>query len=232
MSRRQRAAERLANGSAALAHRLWDGACAWCARGRREDLPGWRGALGVFVRLGLLVFGAYVLARIVRAMPALMWAFSGWWTVAAWRAGKTLTEEARSPGEQAPAVTSRAVVVYWLDTLTRGRSGIHLGELHQTLTRHPDLSGLKRADVRAWLDRHHIAVDRTLRVDGVPGRSGVSRATVEALLRALPPLPESSTENAPLSVVDLRKSPHSPLDSPGGERGGEDHFDDVVQLFG
>jgi hypothetical protein len=232
VTRRQRAAERLANGSAALGHRLWDRACAWCVRGRREDLSGWRGVLGVFVRVGLLLFGVYVLARIVRAVPALMWALAGWWMVAAWRAGRAPAERADGLPAEPPAVTSRAVVSYWLDALTRGRSGIHLGELHQNLTRHPDLAALKRAEVRAWLDRHRITVDRTLRVDGVPGRSGVSRTTIEALLKALPPPPESSPENPPLSAVDLHKSPHSPPDSTAGERPGEDHFDDVVQLFG
>ncbi|MFI2632610.1 hypothetical protein ACH5A2_19760 [Streptomyces collinus] len=129
----------------------------------------------------------------------------------------------RASDESPPAVEGSApddphtVLVRWLDDLTRGRSGIHLDELHQALTQHPQLAALKRPEMRAWLDRHHITVDRTLRVGAVAGRSGVSRATVEALLKALPPLPESGGVDPPVHVPD---QPDSPVES-GLERGGE-----------
>lgn len=99
------------------------------------------------------------------------------------------------------------VLIGWLDELTRGRSGIHLDELHQALTRHPQLAGLKRSEMRAWLGRHHIAVERTLRVGSVAGRSGVSRVTVEALLKALPPLLESGGADSPVHASDVQDSP-------------------------
>lgn len=115
------------------------------------------------------------------------------------------------------AADPRTVLVGWLDELTRGRSGIHLDELHDALTAHPQLAHLKRAEMRAWLDRHHITVDRTLRVGKVAGRSGVSRATVQALLDGLPPLPESVSVEPAVHAPDL----HDSSVESGAERGGE-----------
>lgn len=131
-----------------------------------------------------------------------------------------LDEAAASTGaeaEEGAPVDPYRVLVGWLDDLTRGRSGIHLDELHQALTRHPQLAGLKRPEMRAWLDRHHITVDRTLRVGTVAGRSGVSRATVEALIKRLPPLLESGGVDPLLHASDQCVSP---VES-GVERGGE-----------
>lgn len=130
---------------------------------------------------------------------------------------------APEPEQDADAVEESAptdphtVLVRWLDDLTRDRSGIHLKELHRALTQHPQLAHLKRAEMRAWLDRHQIAVDRTLRVGDVAGRSGVSRATVEALLKGLSPLPESRGTKPPVHTAELHDSP---VES-GLERGGE-----------
>lgn len=118
--------------------------------------------------------------------------------------------------EEAPD-DPRAVLIRWLDDLTRGQSGIHLDELHQSLTRHPQLAHLKRAEMRAWLDRHQVAVDRTLRVGTVAGRSGVSRATVEALLGTPSPLAESGGNESPVHAPEL----HDSSVESGLERGGE-----------
>jgi hypothetical protein len=123
----------------------------------------------------------------------------------------------KADAEETEPADPHTTLVGWLDELTRGRAGIHLDELHQALTRHPHLAGLKRPEMRAWLDRHQVAVDRTLRVGKLAGRSGVSRATVEALLKALPPLVESGDMNPPVHACDL---PDSPMES-GMERGGE-----------
>lgn len=129
---------------------------------------------------------------------------------------ETVTTFESGAGETEPA-DPHATLIGWLDELTRGRAGIHLDELHQALTRHPQLAGLKRPEMRAWLDRHQVAVDRTLRVGKRAGRSGVSRTTVEALLKALPPLVESGGTKPPVHASDL---PGSPMES-GVERGGE-----------
>ncbi|MGW2444494.1 hypothetical protein [Streptomyces sp. NPDC001675] len=45
-----------------------------------------------------------------------------------------------------------------------------MDELHETLTGHPDLTGLERTQMKAWLDRHHMTVDRNLRLGSVAGR--------------------------------------------------------------
>jgi len=134
--------------------------------------------------------------------------------------GAALDEAATdaSPGTaQAAPADPRTVLIGWLDELTRGRSGIHLDELHRALTAHPQLAGLTRPEMRAWLDRHSITVNRTLRVGSVPGRSGVSRATVETLLAGLPPLLESGGVDSPVHASDVQDSA---LES-GVERGGE-----------
>lgn len=124
--------------------------------------------------------------------------------------------EAPDTEEQAPADPRRALIG-WLDDLTRGRSGIHLDELHQALTRHPELAALKRPQMRAWLDRHGVAVERTLRVGRVAGRSGVSRGTVDALLKALPPLMESGGPEPQVHGSDLHGSPVERSVERGGE---------------
>ena len=233
MRRLGRVADRLARGSSVHARRLGNRAAAWCARGRRNDLPGVRGALGIILRVTLLAFGVYLLARLVRSLPALMWLLTSWWTLASWRAGKPAVEDLEEDPEEAPAereLGPRTVLVYWLDHLTRGRSGIHLDELHQALTRHPGLAHFKRPEMRAWLDRHSITVDRTLRVGEVAGRSGVSRATIEALLKTLSPLPDPSRVDSGVHASDLHGSPVESGVERGGEPCVEPHFADVVRL--
>lgn len=231
MSRLAQPAARLTAGSPALARRLTTRATAWVARGRRTDLTGWRSTLGCWARLALLALGLYLLWRIISAIPNLLWLLTAGWLATAWRAGKPSTELPANTASAAPAATPQAVLVHWLDRLTRGRAGIHLDELHATLTRHPDLATLTRPQMRAWLDRHHITVDRTLRVGAVAGRSGISRTTVEALLQALPPLPETSPAEPPLHASDLPQSPVESSVEQGGERPVEQHFEDVVRLF-
>ncbi|MEW2302003.1 hypothetical protein AB0958_18855 [Streptomyces sp. NPDC006655] len=243
MSRLARPAARLSTGSVVVARRLGNRIAAWVRRGRRDDLEGWRAGLGCVLRLLAVIFGAYLLYRLVRAVPALLWLFSTSWTIAAWRAGRTAAEASEEESADRPktyrepaapealVMSPHELLVHWLDQLTRDRAGIHLAELHSTLTRHPDLAHLKRPEMRAWLDRHHITVDRTLRVGGVSGRSGVSRATIEALLQALPPTVETSNSTAPLHVSDQPVSPVESGVESGVEAAVDPHFDAVARLF-
>lgn len=231
MSRLARPATRLATGSSLVLRRLAARAAGWCARGRRTDLTGWRAVLGILLRLALLAFGVYLLARIVRALPALMWPLTTGWVAASWHAGRAPKETAKKQPPADAQMDPRAVLVHWLDRLTRDRSGIHLDELHQTLIRHPDLGHLKRPEMRAWLDRHHITVDRTLRVGTVAGRSGISRATIEALLQTLSPLPETTTVEPVVHSSDLHRSPAESSMERDGEPSGEPCLDDVVRLL-
>ncbi|MFF1756149.1 hypothetical protein [Streptomyces sp. NPDC058266] len=216
------AADRLARGSSRAWQQRVDAITAWVAAGRRDDLAGWRAALGPLFRLAVLGAVAYAVWAIVRAWPWLMWALTGWWLRVAWKAGRDPAETAvDAPAEtavDAPAETAedehRATFVRWLDELTRGRNGIHLGELHDRLTQRPALAHLKRADVTPLLRRYAVPVERTLRVDGIAGRSGVSRAAVERLLDELAgPLSPPNSPPASTSAEtgsDLRESPDSP----------------------
>lgn len=208
---------------------LWAGASGpgrWLhARGRAD--AAWLLYVGSVWAVGF--YGGWVAVGVITTWVAVVLAFmpretlervaarmEGWGEARGAALDEAVTSTEPEAGGDAP-VDPHAVLVGWLDDLTRGRSGIHLDELHQALTRHPQLSDLKRPEMRAWLDRHHITVDRTIRVGAVAGRSGVSRATVEALLVALPPLLESGGTKRPLHASGLHDSP---LES-GVERGGE-----------
>lgn len=164
--------------------------------------------------------------------PALMWPTTVAWAVAAWCAGAPEEEDeepAEEAAEEAGPEDPRTYLVKWLDGLTRGTSGIHLKELHAALAAHPELAALTRKQMRAWLNRHEITVDRSLRVGEVSGRSGIARSTIETLLEApfqppsLTPLPlaASGVETTQLHASDLHKSPHSPGVEQGVESGVE-----------
>ncbi|MFG2404229.1 hypothetical protein ACGFR8_07795 [Streptomyces brevispora] len=177
--------------------------------------------------------------------PALMWPVVLAWGMAAWQVGapndqpapETETPPAAEPpAAEPPAEAPRTHLLRWLDHLTQDASGIHLDQLHAALTAHPDLAGLTRAQMRVWLNRHEIPVERTLRVGLIPGRSGIARTTVTALLQApsqtLPSPVESAVESAPLHVSDLQESPHSPGVESGVESGVERHPAHVAELAG
>lgn len=240
MSRLARPAGRVSAGSTVVARRLGARAAAWVRRGRRDDLNGWKAALGCWLRMLLLAVGGWVLWRLVRAVPNLLWLLSAGWLIVSWRAGKpdpdqtpeeTPAEDPEDTPEQAPQIPPRDLLIHWLDRLTRDRAGVHLSDLHRTLSRHPDLAHLTRAQMRAYLDRHHITVDRTLRVGTVAGLSGISRATIEALLKEVSPLPETSPLSAPLHGSDLHDSPVESRVERGVEERVDPHFDDVAALF-
>lgn len=193
-----------------LTARGWPGA-AWALYAGSAWAPGFYGGwVAIGVAAGWLVAVLVFMPRSIKDRAAAL--------VEGWSNPRITVPEEPPPVVEGGALADpHTVLVRWLDDLTRGRSGVHLDELHQALTQHPELATLKRPEMRAWLDRHHITVDRTLRVGAVAGRSGVSRATVEALLKALPPLPESCAANPLVHASDQHGSP---VES-GVERGGE-----------
>ena len=179
MSRLARPATRLATGSSVLTRRLAARAAAWCARARRNDLTGWKAVLGILVRLALLLFGAYLLARIVRALPALMWLLSTGWTVAAWRAGRPAAEEPReAPAEAAPALDPDAVRTLLLEVMGDAPS-VHLRTVLAHLQKEGQWEGRKVGDLRAALEALSIPHDRRVKVAGVP-TWGVRRKDLDA----------------------------------------------------
>ena len=178
-----RTADRLAIGSRIHARRLTSRLLGWCARGRRADLTGWRRALGVFVRLGLLALGVYILARIVRALPSLMWLLTGWWTIAAWRAGKPAAE----PAEEDPASAAkrdthdrqvRVLRQLLLDLMGNG-SGVHLRTVLAHLQKKNQWEGRTVTDLRVHLKLLGVPHDPNVKVAGVP-TWGVRRRDLEA----------------------------------------------------
>ncbi|MEU0332207.1 hypothetical protein [Streptomyces sp. NPDC006193] len=195
MSRLARPAARLATGSAAVSRSLGRRAAAWVARGRRHDLTGWRAALGCWARLAALAFGVYLLWRIARALPALLWLLSAAWTAAAWRAGRPAAQEpteapAEAPAEPAPALDRESVRTLLL-TLMGDGSGVHLRTVLAYLQQHPPTAPLTAGwtvtDLRARLAALEVPVNRSVKVAGVP-TWGVRRRDLEA------PSPEAAQE--------------------------------------
>ncbi|MEU9557995.1 hypothetical protein [Streptomyces fumanus] len=176
-SRLARPADRLATGSALVARRIAARAAAWCTRGRRTDLKGWRAVLGVIARLVLLGLGAYLLARIVRALPALMWLLTTGWTIAAWRAGRpapaTPTE---APAEGAPAPDREAVRALLLEAMGDA-DAVHLRTVLSYLQERGHGRGWTVGDLRARLEALGIPVQPKVKAPGSKSPTrGVRRA--------------------------------------------------------
>ena len=195
MSRLARPASRLATGSALLARRLAARAAAWCARGRRDDLTGWRAALGILARLALLLLGAYLLARLVRALPALMWLLSTGWTAASWKAGRPTAEEAEeepeeTPVKAAPALDREAVRALLLEAMGDG-AAVHLRTVLTHLQERGQWEGRTVGDLRAALEALGIFVHPKVKVPG-------SKSPTRGVRRAdLAPSPAAAQETSP-----------------------------------
>jgi hypothetical protein len=173
-----RPASRLSTGSTTVVRRLAARAAAWCARGRRDDLTGWRAVLGVFARLAVLVFGVYLAARIVRALPALMWLLTAAWTAAAWRAGKPRTEASEDAEESSPAPASddvREATLEWIWQRIGDAQGVHLRDLLTHAQEHGMFEDLDVTSLRAHLKRWDIPVRNRCRVRGLGVTVGIHR---------------------------------------------------------
>ncbi|WP_372352644.1 hypothetical protein [Streptomyces sp. KL116D] len=97
---RAHAADRLIRGSAIVWERRTAGLAAWIRRSRRDDLTGWKAALGPVLCLVLVGILAWILYSVLRALPWLLGLLVALWCRAAWKAG-------RAPAEEAPAETPR-----------------------------------------------------------------------------------------------------------------------------
>lgn len=186
------------DGSLIVWQRRTDALIGWVRAGRREDLTGWRAALGPLLRLVLLGVLAYALWAIVRAVPWLMWLLSAWWLRAAWKAAKTAPQAAADEPEETPARASSQEVLDatldWIRQQIGDRQGVHLRDLLAHAQAHGMFEGLDVATFRAHLERWGIPVDRRVKVAGIP-TWGVRRRDLEALspTAADEASPESST---------------------------------------
>ncbi|MEU9149183.1 hypothetical protein AB0D59_01185 [Streptomyces sp. NPDC048417] len=179
MSRLNRTAARLATGSAVVLRRLGDRAAAWVRRGRRDDLTGWRAAFGCWVRLAALMLGAYLLYRLVRAVPSLMWLLATAWTLVSWRAGKPVTEASAEPAEKVPGPPPAEVVRTLLLDVMGDADAVHLRTVLAHLQDRGQWEGRTVTDLRARLALLRIPHDRNVKVGGSP-TWGVRRRNLEA----------------------------------------------------
>lgn len=199
MTRLARTAVRLADGSTAVARRLGERLAAWVARGRRDDLTGWRAALGPILRSIGLVLGLWLLWRLVRAVPNLMWLITGAWTIAAWRAGKPATDTEEQPTEAPtgePEETPEdvpqhspeevyAATLEWICSQIADRNGIHLHDLLANAHHHGLHTDLDVPAFRAVLEGWGFPIRQQLKVGG-RNRPGIHR---DDLPQEAPPAP-------------------------------------------
>lgn len=163
---RCQAADRITRGSALVYQRRADALTAWVRAGRRDDLDGWRAALGPLVRLAMLGAAAAALYGIMRAVPWLMWLVTGAWLRAAWKAGRAPAETAGETPEEAPEEPGRDAVLTLLQELIADRPGVHLSAVLAHLQQHGQGEGWTVADVRARLDALGVPSRRSVKVAG------------------------------------------------------------------
>ncbi|MFE9372265.1 hypothetical protein ACFYM2_21195 [Streptomyces sp. NPDC006711] len=192
MSGLNRAVTRLADGATLLGRRLVDRAGAWVRAGRRDDLTGWQASLGCWIRLAVLCAGLWILWRLVRAAPALLWAIAPAVGFAAWRAGRPprpaapAAAQAPEPVEEEASPTLSATdLLDHVRKVAGGGRGVHLSVLAQHLT---EATGTpwSTADTRAALTAAHVPVRQGVRM---PGRTPSTGVRVDDLP---PPAPRPS----------------------------------------
>lgn len=190
-----RTVDRLAIGSSILTRRVLAWAAAWCARGRREDLTGWKAVLGIIARILLLALGAYFVARIVRALPSLLWFLGTLWLGTAWRAARALPADTPDEAtDEAPAVgTGEALRALLLELMGTG-SAVHLRTVLEHLQQDPETASLTAswtiADLRSRLEAQNIPVHPKVKAAGGGPTRGVRRED-------LAPSPSAPQETAP-----------------------------------
>ncbi|AAR29716.1 hypothetical protein VWBp26 [Streptomyces phage VWB] len=185
--------DRLTAGCAIVARQRSEALAAWVAAGRRDDLDGWRAALGPLLRLAALAVVAYGVYAIVRAVPWLMWALTAWWLRAAWRATRTPAEDADEPLDDEPDGPDVEPVLALLFEVLGDRDRVHLSTVLAHLHAKGKCEGWKVADLRARLDSLGIPVEPKVKIGGVPTR-GVLR---DALLAHFP---DRGTSPSPATV--------------------------------
>ncbi|MFF5980866.1 hypothetical protein ACFY78_18675 [Streptomyces olindensis] len=188
-SARTGAADRLARGSYAVWERRTEALTAWVRAGRRDDLDGWRAALGPVLRLIVLGAVAYGLWAAVRAWPWLMWLLAGCWIRAAWKAGQTPAPAADcAPTEQPNVEAVHALLLEAMGT----DDAVHLRTVLAHLQEKGHGKGWTVADLRARLEALRIPVHPKVKA---PGSKSPTRGVRRADLAPSPAAAqETSTE--------------------------------------
>ncbi|MGW4028226.1 hypothetical protein ACWEFL_02720 [Streptomyces sp. NPDC004838] len=164
-------AERLAIGSTIVARHRSEAIAAWISAGRRDDLTGWRAALGPTVRMLLLAGAAYAALALLRAVPWLMWLLTAWWLRAAWKAA---AKPAEAHGEPADDDTVYDAALDWIRDQIDDRNGVHLVDLLEHAHTHGMLTELDLPAFRAAMERWGFPVRQQLKVAG-RNRPGIHR---------------------------------------------------------
>ncbi|MEU2801485.1 hypothetical protein [Streptomyces sp. NPDC007117] len=183
-------AQRLTAGSHTLITCIGNRTATWIRAGRRDDLTGLAAALGCIARAVLVAAGAYLLWRIIRAAPALLWALVPAWCWAALRAApRTAAEPAPEEAPEEPEPDPRDTVLRLLYEALGDRPSIYLSDLLKHLQKKGQGTGWSVADLRARLEALGIPVEMRLKTGG----RGASRGIVRA---QLPPLPDLGPQEA------------------------------------
>ncbi|WP_327655715.1 hypothetical protein [Streptomyces sp. NBC_00483] len=184
---RARAANRLAHGSTLMWHRRTAALARWVRRGRRDDLTGWKAALGPLARLVFLGALAWAAYRAARAAPWLLGVLVSLWCAASWRAGRTPTEDTAAAPEPLDPEAVRTLLL----TLMGEASAVHLRTVLAHLQQQGHGQGWTVADLRARLEALGIPVRPKVKAPGGGPTRGVHR---DDLAPSPPAEPETSTD--------------------------------------
>lgn len=167
MTRRHRAAHHLWYGSIELAAKLGRRTAAWIARGRRQDLAGWRAALGCWLRFSLVLAALWLLWKIVRGFPNVLWLILPVWCWRAVRAAPPYEEReaAEEPDSGTPSAPDAEAVRTLLTELIGDRPGVHLSTVLDHLQKEGQGEGWEVADLRARLEALGVPVRRSVKVN-------------------------------------------------------------------
>ncbi|MFE6931767.1 hypothetical protein ACFVDT_07020 [Streptomyces sp. NPDC057699] len=197
-TRLQRLARLLVDGARILTRRQADQLAAWIRRGRRDDLTGLAAVLGCILRALSAALGFYLLWRLIRACPNLLWLLTPTWCWAAIRtARRTTAEQAPEHAPEEPLPDPRDAVLRLLYEALGDRPAMYLSEVLQHLQERGQLKGWKVADLRARLEALGIPVEMRLKTGG----RGASRGVVRAQLPPLPDGPETQASTAPSTAA-------------------------------
>ncbi|MFE2941017.1 hypothetical protein ACFXKG_18430 [Streptomyces sp. NPDC059255] len=190
----QRLAARLWDGSLIRARQLAARVAAWIRAGRRDDLTGLAAVLGVWLRVLLALLGGYLLWRLIRAVPGLLWLIVPVWCWSAVRAVPPTDDAEDSPEESASGGTERSMrddVLALLFDVLGDRPAVHLSEVLQHLQKQGQGEGWTVTDLKTRLEALGIPVEAKVKAGGKGPTRGVRR---DALLALSPDAaPEAST---------------------------------------